>query len=308
MIFFKPKFWDKKQISFYSIILLPFSLLVLIINIIRSILIKSNSCSIPVICIGNIYLGGTGKTPLCIEVHEILKKLGKNPVFIKKKYKNYDDEKELLKLFGSVYENSKRSNAIKLAAENNFKIAIMDDGFQDYTIKKDFSIICFNEKQWVGNGFIIPSGPLRENLNSLKRADCVVINGNKNLNIEKKILEKNSYIKIFYSKYIPENINNFKNKKILCFAGIGNPENFFYTLIEHNINIIDKIKFPDHFNYSKKDLENLLKKAEENNAILLTTEKDFLRINKEYREKINYLKIRVEIQNNKEFAKQIKSI
>jgi len=308
MIFFKPKFWDKKQISFYSIILLPLSLLIQIINLIKSILAKSNNCSIPVICIGNIYLGGTGKTPLCIEVHNILKKIGKNPVFIRKKYDNYNDEKKLLELFGYVYENPKRSDALEMAIQNNFNIAIMDDGFQDFTVKKDFSIICFNEKQWIGNGLIIPSGPLRENLNALKRANCVVINGKKNLNIEKKILEKNNYIKIFYSKYIPENINSFKNKKVLCFAGIGNPENFFDTLIEHNVNILDKIKFPDHFNYAKKDLENLLKKAEKNNAILLTTEKDFLRIDKEYRERINHLKIKVEIENNKEFIDQIKNI
>ena len=308
MKFFKPTFWDRKQISFYSIILLPIALLIQLLNFLKSISIKTNNCSIPVICIGNIYLGGTGKTPLCLEIYNILKNLGKNPVFIRKKHNTYEDEKKLLEQVGSVYEDSNRINALKNATQNKFEIAIMDDGFQDFSIKKDLSVVCFNEKQWIGNGLTLPSGPLREKLNALSRADCAVINGKKNTNIESEIFEKNRSIKIFYTRYIAKNIDNFKNKKVISFAGIGNPKNFFDLLKENKINILEQIKFPDHYNYSRKELENLIKNAKENSAILLTTEKDYLRIDGKYSGNISYLKIKVEIENQSKFIEQIKNL
>ena len=308
MKFFKPKFWDKKQISFYSIILFPLSLITQTINFLKSIVINSNNFSIPIICIGNIYLGGTGKTPFCVELHNILQKLGRSPVFIRKKHKSYIDEKRLLEKVGQVYEESNRSEALKDAIKNNFKTAIMDDGFQDFTVKKDFSIICFNEKQWIGNGLTIPSGPLRNSLSTLKNVECVIINGKKNKDIENKIFSKNEKIKIFYSRYKPQNIGEFQNKKIIAFAGIGNPENFFNLLIDNKLNVIETIKFPDHHRYSKKELENLLDKIKDNNSILLTTEKDYFRISENYKKNIKCLKIKVEIENKNQFIEEIKKI
>ncbi len=306
MFFFKPKFWDVNKISFFSIILVPVSLLIKQINLFRRLMTKVNKFSIPIICVGNIYLGGTGKTPLCIEIHSILKKLNMNPVFIRKKYKSFEDEANLQKNFGILYQNKKRSVAIKEAIKNKADVAIMDDGFQDFSISKNLSIICFNEKQWIGNGFSIPSGPLREDLSALKRANIVFINGSKNNNIENKILNKNKEIKIFYSKYLARNIHDFKNKRVLAFAGIGNPNNFFFLLSDNNINVIETIEFPDHYNYSKNDIENLKNKAKNKEAILLTTEKDFLRIDKRYNESIYSLKIEVEIKNKKHFIDEIK--
>ena len=93
-----------------------------------------------------------------------------NPVFVRKKYKNYEDEANVQKKIGQVFQNRKRIEAIKEAAQNKADIAILDDGFQDFSISKDLSIVCFNEKQWIGNGLVIPSGPLREELSALKRA------------------------------------------------------------------------------------------------------------------------------------------
>ena len=179
MNFFKPKFWDKNQISFFSILLFPISLLIKLISFFRRFLIKTNQSTIPIICVGNIYLGGTGKTPLCIELFSILKNLNMNPAFIRKKYDSFQDETNLQKKVGPIYQNKKRIKAIEEAEQNNINVAILDDGFQDFSIKKNLSIICFNEKQWIGNGFTIPSGPLRESLSALKRANCVVINGKK---------------------------------------------------------------------------------------------------------------------------------
>jgi len=306
MKFLKPKFWDKNMISFFSIFLLPIALSLQFLNYFNNLLIKKYSFSIPVVCVGNIYLGGTGKTPFCIELFYILKNLNKNPVFVKKKYKSHFDEMNLLKNIGTVYESNKRVNALNDAIKNDANIAILDDGFQDFSIKKKISIICFNEKQWIGNGFTIPAGPLREKLSALKRADFVIINGNKNSNIEKKILKNNPLLKIFYTKYIPNNIHEFKKKRVICFAGIGSPNNFFDLLKKNNIEILEQISFPDHYNYSNKDLEFLINKSNMHNVILLTTEKDYFRINENYRKNINYLKIRVEIEDKNKLIDEIK--
>jgi tetraacyldisaccharide 4'-kinase len=198
--------------------------------------------------------------------------------------------------------------AIKEAIQNKADIAILDDGFQDFSINKNLSIICFNEKQWIGNGMLIPSGPLRENLSALKRADCVFINGKKNVDTENEIYSKNKEIKIFYTEHKSQNISEFKNKKVIAFAGIGNPINFFNLLKENNIDVIEEKEFPDHYNYSEKELKNLISSAKEKNAILLTTEKDYFRINKNYKKNINLLKIVVEIQNKDQFIGEIKKI
>ena len=308
MNFFKPKFWDKTKISFFSVLLFPIALIIKFLVFFKRFFIKSNQCSIPVICVGNIYLGGTGKTPLSIEIYSILKSLNMNPAFIRKQYTSYQDEFELEKQIGPIYQNKKRIEAIKKAIQNNVDIAILDDGFQDFSINKNLSIVCFNEKQWIGNGLTIPSGPLREDLSSLKRANCVLINGKKNIDIENKIYSKNREIKIYYAKYKPTNISEFKNKEVIAFAGIGNPINFFNLLKKNNISVTEEKKFPDHYNYSEKDLKNLINKLKAKNSILLTTEKDYFRINKNYRKNISFLKIVVEIQNRDQFIEEIKKI
>ena len=308
MKFLKPKFWDENKISLFSILLFPIALFIKLLHLFKIFFIKKYSCSIPVICVGNIYLGGTGKTPFCIELFSILKSLKRNPVFIRKKYKSFQDEINLLKLIGPTYESNKRVSAINDAIQNKANVVILDDGFQDFSVKKDLSIVCFHEKQWIGNGLLIPSGPLREGLSALNRAGCVIINGKKNIEIEKKILEKNKTIKIFYAKYEAKNIDEFRNKKVICFAGIGNPNNFFSLLKNNNISLLEEISFPDHYNYSEKELENLIKKAKDGEAILLTTEKDYLRINENFKEKISYIKIKVEIENKNQLIEEIKRI
>ena len=308
MNFLKPKFWDKTKISLFSVLLFPIASILKLLVFFKRSITKSYQCSIPVICVGNIYLGGTGKTPMCIEIFSILKNLNMNPAFIRKKYDSFQDEVDLQKKIGPVYQNKKRVEAVKEAIQNKVNIVILDDGFQDFSIKKNWSIVCFNEKQWIGNGLTIPSGPLRENLSSLVRANCVIIYGKKNDNIENKIMTKNKSIKIFYAKYKAENIDNFINKKVICFAGIGNPINFFELLKQNGINAFEEIDYPDHYNYSKKELENLIKKSKEKDALLLTTEKDYLRIDENYKKNIQFLKIKTQLIDQDKFINEIKKI
>ena len=308
MNFLKPKFWDKTKISFFSVLLFPIAFIFKLLVFFKHTVTKSYQCSIPVICVGNIYLGGTGKTPMCIEIFSILKNLDMNPAFIRKTYDSFQDEVDLQKRVGPVYQNKKRIEAVEEAIQNKANVAILDDGFQDFSIKKNLSIVCFNEKQWIGNGLIIPSGPLREDLSALNRANCVIINGEKNIDFENQIFSKNNNIKIFYIKYNPQNIDEFKNKKVIAFAGIGNPENFFSLLKNYKINTIEKISFPDHHKYSEKELEDLINQVKDNNTILLTTEKDYFRIREKYKKKIHCLKIKVEIENQNQFIDEIKKI
>ena len=299
----KPKFWDNKKFSILIILFFPISILFLLFSFINKLKI-SKKFSIPIICVGNIYLGGTGKTPLVSKIFNITKSLGKNPGFIKKYYDYLEDEISILQKTGSTFVAKNRIEAINNLIRKNNDLAILDDGFQDFTIKKNFSILCFNQKQWIGNGFVIPSGPLRETLSAIKRADCVVINGKKNIKIENQIYKKNRNVKIFYSKYKPVNIDRFKDKKICAFAGIGNPSNFFDLLRENKLNLINTIPFPDHWKFSISDYEYLL--SEGKDAVLLTTEKDYFRIDDSYKKNIEFLKIELDIDNKDNFVELIK--
>ena len=302
----KPLFWSKNN-NLFSFILFPFSLLFQLLFFFKNIFLKTKKISIPVICVGNIYLGGTGKTPLSIEIVRILKTFNMAPVLVKKFYKDQFDEIDLINSKNiEIIKNSSRYRALKEAEERGFKSIVLDDGFQDHSIYKDLSILCFNEKQLIGNGFTIPAGPLREPLSSLKRSQILLINGKKNEDFENKIKSINSKINIFYSKYIAQNSNKYLNKNILAFAGIGNPENFFDLLKENNINVKKHISFPDHYNYSKKELDKLLKISKENNLKLLTTEKDFFRIKHFNITDIDYLTIKLEIINEELFEKELK--
>ena len=301
----KPKFWDNSQFSFWVILFFPISILFLIFSYIKK-LNSPKKFSIPVICVGNIYLGGTGKTPLVSEIFKITKSLGKNPAFVKKHYDYLKDEITMLKKIGEVFVSKKRIQAIESLIENKNDLAILDDGFQDFTINKNLSIVCFNQKQWIGNGFILPSGPLREKLSSLKRADCVFINGKFDTKIENEIYKENKNIKIYYSKYKPLDIDKFKNKEIIAFSGIGNPVNFFNLLRENNLLLKEVFYYPDHYNFSKTELDSLINKAKSNNIVLLTTEKDYCRIDDVYKKNIEFLKIELEIENKNNFIELIK--
>jgi len=302
----KPKFWNKK-INLFSYFLLPLSFVIQLLFSIKKSFISNLKISIPVICVGNIYIGGTGKTPLSIELIKILRKINMHPVLIKKFYKDQIDEINLINSKNiEIIKNSSRYIALKEAEERGFKSVVLDDGFQDHSIYKDLSILCFNEKQLIGNGFTIPAGPLREPLSALKRSQILLINGKKNEDFENKIKSINNKINIFYSKYIAENSNKFLNENILAFAGIGNPENFFDLLKENNIKVKKQISFPDHYNYSKKELDKLLKISKESNLKLLTTEKDFFRIKHFNTTDIDYLTIKLEIINEELFEKELK--
>ena len=301
----KPDFWEKKN-NLISLLLLPISFFIQLLIIIKKKLTLEHSFKIPIICIGNIYLGGTGKTPLSILIAKELKKHNKKPVIIKKYYSEHADEHNLINnSLDCLLLDKQRSKAINSAEKKQYNIAILDDGFQDYSIKKNVNILCFNSNQFIGNGMTLPSGPLRENLSAFKRTQVVLINGDKDVSFEDKILSISNKIKIFYSKYLPENIEEFKKKNLFAFAGIGNPSNFFKLLSDNNLNVQKKLSFPDHYKFSKPEIQKMIDEALNNNLELVTTEKDYFRIKHYGFKYIKFLKVKLEILEKDKLINQI---
>ena len=304
----KPKFWDRK-IGLISILFFPLTLIVIFFTSLKKKITKTRGFKIPIICVGNIYLGGTGKTPTSILLANELSKLGKKPLILRKYYKNHNDEYSLIKnYFKNLIISKNRIEGLKEAEKSNFDMVILDDGLQDYKIKKNLNIVCFNSNQLIGNGMVLPSGPLRENLSILKNVEIVIINGSKNINFENKILNINKKLEIFYSFYKPINLDQFKNKKLLALAAIGNPENFFQLVEKNNLKIFKKKIFPDHYQFSKAEMQNILREAEMKNYQVIMTEKDYYKINHYKLKKINYLRVSLEIYNKEKLFKKINSL
>ncbi len=276
MYLIKPKFWDEKKNSFLSILLYPLSIIYYLIIEIKKKIYIPQKFNIPIICVGNIYIGGTGKTSAAIEIAKILSQF-KKICFLTKGYgrkskkniylnelnisnqnsEDTGDEALLLNKFGHVYISNNRLEAIKNIIKLGYDAIILDDGFQDLLIFKDIKILCFDSKNWIGNNNLIPAGPLRGPLTSIKEANFIIIKGEKNQIIENKIKTISPNVEIIYAKNKIENIENFKNKNFIAFTGIGNPYSFFNTLIDNKIKIIKKIIYPDHFQFTEKNYKTL---------------------------------------------------
>ena len=312
MNFKKPKFWDYKKPSFISYLLLPISFLLRLLNSFKSKLTSATKFSeIKTICVGNIYLGGTGKTSLTLKINDILKDKNIKSCFIKKHYEDQIDEQKILENSGKLFKATKREIAIKHAIDEGYEVAILDDGLQDFSINYDLCIVCFNNINWIGNGLTIPSGPLRENVNNLKKYKHIFLNGNlENLeNIKRDILKINSEINIYIGKYIPENIKEFNIKdRYLAFSGIGNHKTFISMLKSYDLNIVKDIEFPDHYKYSKNDIEKIILDSKNQGYKIITTEKDFLRLQPKNYNEINFIKSKLEIQNETEFLQSLTKI
>jgi tetraacyldisaccharide 4'-kinase len=306
----KPKFWDYKKPNILSFLLLPFTIPIIINNFFLGI--KKNKRTrkkIKTICIGNIYLGGTAKTPLTLKIYQILENLNFNTATIKKFYKNQIDEQKILFKKTKLYCFNNRKKALNEAIKNNIDVVIFDDGLQDRSMSYDLEFVCFNDVKKIGNGLLIPAGPLREKIESVSKYDAVFINGNANDNEELRSLIKryNENIEIFEANYKITNINQLNtNEKYIIFSGIGNPESFRETLIKNNFNIIKQINFPDHHEYTQNDIDKIKIDAKNLDAKILTTEKDHVKINSAENNDIKFLKIELDIKDEKKLINYLK--
>ena len=297
----RPLFWNK--VNLISILLYPLSLIIFLINIIKKISYKKNF-KIKTICVGNLYIGGTGKTPLSIKINNILKKKYKT-VFIKKKYFDQKDEQKILKSNGNLICTKYRDNALAIAEKKKYDVAILDDGLQQKSLNYKITIACFNSSDGIGNGLLIPSGPLREAIYEIKNYDAIFLNGEKsNKKLSKYFKKLNNDIKIFEAKYVPSNLGSFNlKKKFLFFCGLGNPSEFERTLKKYKFKIKEKFIYPDHYNFTKSDIFKIKMLAKKKNLNIITTEKDYLRLNKKNRKNVKFLKVDLNIKNLQSFSK-----
>ena len=297
----KPKFWDQNRFSLISLLLLPFSYLVNIANHLKQNKYKYVS-KIKSICVGNIYIGGTGKTPLSLKISQILSKKFKT-VIIKKFYSNQKDEIKLLKKYGKLISEKRRESAIKIA-EKKYELAIFDDGLQDTNLKYDISIACFNSSVGFGNKLVIPAGPLRENISRLKKYDAVFLNGEKNIFLEKEIKKINKKINIFRGIYVLKNKKKLnRNRNNIIFSGIGNPSEFEKLLSKNKIKFNQSLRFSDHHQYSKEEILNIKDISKRKNLGIITTEKDYMRLPIRLKKNIDAALIEMKIVNEKNFVK-----
>ena len=305
MKFLKPKFWDKRHLTFQSLILYPFTFIIDLKELFDQIIQPKRYSEIKTICVGNIYLGGTGKTPLVDFLAKMLKKKFKT-IIIKKKYLDHLDEKILLEKNNKVIFKKNRLESLLTAIKKKFELAIFDDGLQDKKIQYDLKIVCFNSLSLAGNQLRLPAGPLRERLENLEKYDAIFILGeNINTKFLKKIKKIKPSIPVFSGEYISTNFQKFKKKNFLVFSGIGNPDSFTKTLRKYNIRYRSNLIYPDHYRYTRIDIKKIKKIAKIKNLKILTTEKDYNRLPKNFRNNINYLKVNLKIQKIKEFNKFI---
>ena len=273
---------------------------------------------LPVICIGNIILGGSGKTPVTQSLQKILKSMGFSVHIVSKGYGGklkgpskvlqsnnafeVGDEPLLLSRTGPVWVSKERAPGIKKAWENGADIVLLDDGHQDNSIEKDFSLLVIDSTISFGNGNVIPSGPLREPMSSgLSRADAIVLVGKGNERVREEINCLNmGNIPIFEAEIKPiKKKQVWKNKKLVAFSGIAHPGKFFNTLENLDCDIRGKFFFPDHYVYTDKDLKKLKKVAHLERAALITTEKDIVRIPPEQGQEIIVLPVELIFSDEK---------
>jgi len=306
----KPKFWNQKKPNTLAYLLLPISSLLQLLKLFR-IKTKIKNSKIKTIVIGNIYLGGTGKTSLSIKINEILNERKIKACFIKKFYLNQYDEQKLLESRGKLFISLKRVDAIDQAEKEGYEVAILDDGLQDRSINYDLRFVCFNNINWIGNGLTIPAGPLRENINNLKDYKHVFLNGNlENLDYIKDYIYKiNPNINLYIGKYVPLDIEKFnQDKNYLVFSGIGNHKSFVAMLRENKFNIIKDIEFPDHYKYSSYDINEIQKLSNNLDCDIITTEKDYFRLNRKTINNISFIKSELKILNEEKLISTIVKI
>ncbi len=298
-----PEFWNyrdgRDSAPMLRLLLTPFSWITAWAAARRITQTDSYDAGIPVICVGNATLGGTGKTPVAIYLLKSLRRLGinavgltrgyggleKGPIPVNQKHTAVDvgDEPLLLARHGPVWVAAGRDDGARAARSHGAQAIIMDDGHQNPLLQKTLSLMVVDAETGFGNGCVFPAGPLRENLNaSLTRADAIILmKPSPDFEISDDLARQ---IKghIVIPAYLAPAAPTPKGK-LYAFAGIGRPNKFFDSLRRHGGDIVEEIPYADHYKYKTQDIENLFALASEYGAALITTEKDYVRLPKGYR-------------------------
>lgn len=285
----------------------------------------STKVSVPVICVGNITMGGTGKTPCVIHLVEILTSLGYTPHILTRGYggnlagivrvnpenhtpSQVGDEPLLLARHAPVWRGKDRVAAAHQAIAAGATILIMDDGLQNPSLHKNISLAIFDGLSQIGNGHIFPAGPLRQSLKSglslIDSALLLTFDTSDFQNQLATIITKNGLkdIPLFPGKVQTDALPE-KGQRYLAFAGIGVPEKFFKTLRDQGYPLAKTISFADHHVYSEEDLHYLEHSAQAENLCLITTEKDAIKLPSSFLKQIEIITIKLSFNQEKDMRK-----
>lgn len=247
----------------------------------------------PVFCVGNFTVGGAGKTPTALALYDILAELGVTPHFLSRGYggrlagphrvdlqsdaaSDVGDEPLLLARRGTAWISRDRADGARQAKAAGAQAIIMDDGLQNPSLIKDFSLAVIDGANGIGNGRVMPAGPLREPLSrGISRIKAAIIIGKDETDIRSKLPKD---LPVFTARITVKNANDVAGKKAIAFAGIGRPAKFYHSLAQCGATIVAKRDFADHHAYDEAEIADLWRLAEKENAVLVTTEKDLVRL------------------------------
>jgi tetraacyldisaccharide 4'-kinase len=307
-----PDFWEKD--GFLGRALAPLGALYARAGRFRRRSAKPERLPVPVICIGNVTSGGTGKTPTALKVADMLAAEGQKPWFLTRGYggrmigpvivdpavhgpEQVGDEALLLAAVCPTVVARDRVAGGRLAIASGATVLVMDDGFQNPYLAKDLSILVFDGGAGIGNGRVIPAGPLRESLaEGVARADLAVIIGEDLTGLRQQLADR---LPILSGLLVPnaEDAATLRGKRALAFAGIGRPRKFFETLQAVGVDLSSAVSFADHQVLRTADLADLRAKAARQQAMLVTTAKDFARLPPAQRHDIAVLRVALEIED-----------
>lgn len=316
-MFRTPKFWATKNLI--SVALLPLSAAYFLGFVLVRFFAKKQRAEIPVICVGNLIAGGSGKTPTAIAIGKILQEMGVNFAFLSRGYgasspevlevkiseknaaEKFGDEPLLLAETAPTFIAKNRFfGAKEIAKSKKFQAILLDDGMQNNSLQPDFTILVIDGKIGFGNEFLLPAGPMREPINSgLKKADLVIVIGEARAGLLAKISAK----KIIHAKIMPKNLAKFSTKKLVAFCGLAYPQKFFSL-----INPIKIYEFSDHHFYTDSELKNLCTEAQNLGAELITTKKDWVKFPAEFRQRISFLDVELEFENANTIKSELQKI
>ncbi len=304
-----PKFWT--GLSWQAVLLYPFTFLWKFGNYLRQRNAQPEKSTLAVICVGNLTVGGSGKTPVAITLCRFLSGIGKNPcvltrgfggnekgpVFVDTGFHTSSDVgDEPLMMANSIsvcVSRNRPKGAAFISTEKHLDCIVMDDGLQNPTLEKNLKIAVFDGKIGIGNGLLLPAGPMREKLNEgITNIDLVIFNGEDETGLSSKIP---SHIPIISGELRPDDevIDQMKGRRVYGFAGIGNPSRFFKTLQHIGAEITGEAHFADHHPYTDNDLAQLYEEANQSGSELVTTQKDWMRLPAEWRERVLTVPVRI---------------